>query len=207
MSIRAFLALEISDESRTALEALRGKLETGAIFTGASVTWTRADAMHLTIKFLGTFEPKMLDRIDAALRPVCKALAPFSYGVRGLGVFPSPNRPKVIWAGVKKAADEFRNLHRLVDDNMAGLGFEPDVRDYTPHLTLGRIKSGKGARGLMKVILDNNRVWCGKSRAERLVLYQSDLDPKAKGAEYTPLRTFDFEGRELPEAQSGRDDE
>ncbi|MCX7013080.1 MAG: RNA 2',3'-cyclic phosphodiesterase [Candidatus Sumerlaeota bacterium] len=192
MTIRAFLAVEISEETRRGVADLLERLRKGIAFTGADPSWSRPESMHVTIQFLGQIEETMVDRIDAALRPSCAALPPFEFGVRGVGVFPSQQRPRVVWVGVKKADDEMQHLHAVVETRMAELGFPREERAFHPHLTLARLKSGRGAAAMMKILLEYGRHWCGDSRAEKLVLFQSQLDPK--GAIYTRLREFPFEG-------------
>jgi len=196
VSLRTFLAVELSGESRAKLAELAERLRKGAAFTGASLSWTRPEAMHVTIKFLGDIEEGMVGRIAERLEPVCAALPPFVFGVRGLGVFPDPERPRVLWAGARKADEAFARLFRAVEETMLGFGFRPEGRAFRPHLTLARIRDGKGARGLMAIVNDHRRQWCGDTRAERLVLFQSDLRPS--GAVHTELRAFPFLAPEEP---------
>jgi 2'-5' RNA ligase len=191
MTIRAFLALEISDEARQGVENLAEQVRKGAQFTPARPSWTRPESMHLTLKFLGQIEEGFVERVAQRLEPACAALAPFEYGVRGLGVFPSHRRPRVVWIGVTKAAEELRRLHAVVEEQLAGLGVPRDQREFHPHLTLARLKSLTGAAALMKIVSTHGRQWCGQSRAERLVFFKSQLDPE--GAIYTRLREFPFQ--------------
>jgi len=192
MSIRAFLAVVISEEARQGVARLRDRVEKGVMFTGAQPSWVRLESMHLTIKFLGNIEESAVEKISARLGPACAALSSFVYGVRGLGVFPSPRQPRVLWVGIKKADEEFKQLHQTVEAELSALGFERDERPFHPHLTLARVRSLKGAAQMMKIVADNGREWCGECKAERLIFFQSQLHPS--GAIYTKLREFPFEG-------------
>ncbi len=194
MKIRTFLALELSDEARQGAVKLIDRLKAGIRFTGAEPNWTPPDSMHLTIKFLGNVEESQVNQIKQRLAPVCGKLASFNFGVRGLGVFPSPERPKIIWLGVKHADEELQRLFRTVEETLARLGFEHEHRPFHPHLTAARLKSGKGAKAMMKILDQNRRHWCGECRADKLILFKSVLKPS--GAEYSILKEFPFQAPE-----------
>jgi len=200
MPIRAFLAVEISDEVRQAIIELREPLQKGTVFTGMQPSWSSPQSMHLTIKFLGNVEEDAVQKIAQRLAPVCAALGPFTFGVRGLGVFPSPQRPRVLWVGIKKADEELQRLHLAVEGALAPLGFAREERAFHPHLTLARFKSSRGAKALEQAMARHNRQWCGECHAEELILFQSQLHPA--GAVYTPLYRFPFLAPELSASHS-----
>lgn len=190
MTIRLFLALEITDEVRENLAKLQAILKTAAQFSGAQPSWVSPESTHLTVRFLGNTQEEMVDLIAQRLEQSLASFEPFAFAVRGTGVFPDPRRPKVLWAGVKKADEQLAALFELVEQEMAPIGFETEERAYHPHLTLARIKSQKGIQGMMQAVEQNGRFWCGEVQAEELVLFRSDLNPS--GAIYTPLRRFPF---------------
>jgi len=190
MRIRLFYALELSQATRDKLADLIDTMQKGIMFSGANPSWVKAESIHLTIKFLGwtddTLLPAIIEQTEAAL----EGMEPFAFSVRGVSVFPNPRLPRVIWAGVRKADEELARLHAQIEDSMQTLGFAPEERAFHPHLTLARMKSTKGAAGLMKIVEQHSRDFLGDNVATHLTLFQSDLQPT--GAVYTPVRRFDF---------------
>ncbi len=131
--MRLFVAINLPEEERARLEqevrALRG--------ARLPVRWVAADALHLTLKFLGEVPDARVGEIEHALKEVAGAFAPFRLELRGLGAFPNPRSPRVVWVGVHAPA-ELGRLAGAVEEAMAGLGFPRENRPFSPHLTLGR---------------------------------------------------------------------
>ena len=198
-SIRAFIALEISDDTRTRVGALIENLRKGVQFTGVIPKWVQPENMHLTLKFLGDIRADQAPPIAKVLEQAAATTAPFAYSVRGLGVFPSEWKPRVLWADVKRGAEAIYDLWEKVETGMSRLGYEIEDRPFTPHLTLARIKSSQGAKALTEILKAHNRVYCGESQVNRIILFKSELRPS--GAVYTPLAQAVFQRPAIQEAE------
>jgi 2'-5' RNA ligase len=150
-----------------------------------NIIWTRPGGMHLTLKFLGEVEAGRIQEIQAALVESIHAFRPISIAVEGLGGFPTMHAPRVIWLGIKEPSGELLSFQKRVDQAVAPLGFPPEMREFHPHLTLGRVKSPKGRDVLVQVLkaLDPGRL--GEWRLEELNLMQSMIQPD--GTVYTKL--------------------
>jgi 2'-5' RNA ligase len=184
--IRSFVALELPDEVRTALADLQGDLKAEA--PPKSVRWTRPASIHLTLQFLGDVAPGQVEAIADALRGVCAGYAPFSFELKSLGVFPNSSRPRVVWVGVAEPSGTLVAVQKGVTQALAPLGFEPEKRAYTPHLTIGRADRHASRAALAEVgeLVTRSQVGTlGQVHAEHLTLMKSDLQPS--GAVYTPL--------------------
>lgn len=146
------------------------------------VAWVGRDNFHLTLKFLGGVEPARLEAVVPALTRAAAGCPAFDLAVGGLGAFPSPTRPRVLWIGIDEGATESARLAARADDALAALGFERESRPFSPHVTLGRVREPRRQPGLAAA-LGGGIV--GRQRVERLSLMRSDLSPR--GARYTEL--------------------
>jgi len=144
--IRTFFAVDPSAEVHARLVEMKNVLAD----SGAAVRWVRDDGLHVTVKFLGTVTRDTLDGLRESLRPSALVLRPFSLRIRGLGVFPNPRQPRIVWAGVD--SDELPGLAQLVEETAARFGFEPERRAFRPHITLGRVKGGRGWPRLQELL-------------------------------------------------------
>ena len=105
---------------------------------GAAVRWVAVKKIHLTLKFLGDVSESNLPVLYEILRREAEKQAAFEIQVGGLGAFPSVNSPRVIWIGVEAPA-ELAALQHGIDVETARVGYAGEERDFSPHLTLGRI--------------------------------------------------------------------
>jgi RNA 2',3'-cyclic 3'-phosphodiesterase len=136
--IRAFIAIELPAEVKRLLSATGREL---AASTGSTaVRWVKAEAMHLTLRFLGDTAVDELPEISAALDALAAGRRPFDLKLGQLGCFPNPRRPRTIWAGVTGAIEELQALKADLDALLAPLGRPPETKPFQPHLTLGRVK-------------------------------------------------------------------
>jgi 2'-5' RNA ligase len=152
------------------------------------VRWTRPASIHLTLQFLGDVAPGKVEAIADALREVCAGQVSFTFRLRGLGVFPNPNRPRVVWVGIEEPSGTLVALQKGVSQALTPLGFEPEKRAYTPHLTVGRAARNAGRRELAEVgdLITRSEVGTlSQVLVEQITLMKSDLQPS--GAVYTPL--------------------
>jgi 2'-5' RNA ligase len=135
--IRSFIAIELPDDLKLALTRLQSQLRSGS---QAPVKWVDPYSIHLTLKFLGNISQDIVGNITAALEEAVRGISPFHLEVKGLGVFPSLRRVQVVWVGVTGEVDRLRQLQQHVESTLAPLGFTPESRPFTPHLTLARLR-------------------------------------------------------------------
>ena len=193
--MRLFVALEIPAETRAALAGLIASLRPKC----PSAKWVRAEAMHVTLKFIGHTAEENLPKICAALAGV-RSPSPVQLQFRGLGFFPNDRRPRVFWSGVEVSTNA-AEIAAEIDASLTHLaiGIEPETRPFTPHLTLARLNpderrsSGATAQGvaaLVNAIRDSAQADFGRLQTSEFHLFESKLKPT--GAEYTRLQTFPF---------------
>lgn len=134
--IRCFIAIELPDEIREGLGRLISKMK----YKAPDAKWVEPGSIHLTLKFLGSVESARIPEITGAVAEAASGIPPLKLDVSGLGTFPGPNRVRVVWVGVGGDTDKLLQLQKRIDDNLDILGFPPENREFTPHLTLARVR-------------------------------------------------------------------
>ncbi len=189
--IRSFVAIELPNEARNALADLQGELERQA--PPRAVRWTRPQSIHLTLQFLGDVAPGKVEPITDALRLICVDESAFTCQLTGLGVFPNPRRPRVVWVGIAEPGGSLAALQKKISQALAPLGFEPEKRPFAPHLTIGRAARRAGRSELAEVgnLVTRSEIGeVGQVYVDHITLMKSDL--KLSGAVYTALALVPF---------------
>lgn len=135
--IRAFLAIELPDHTRIALSRLQDELKKGK---HVSVKWVDPGSIHLTLKFLGNIDASIIQDLAGAMSEASKGITPFRLELGELGVFPNLRSPRVIWVGIGGETAPLSTMQRNIDSALTSLGFSPEKRPFSPHLTLGRVR-------------------------------------------------------------------
>jgi 2'-5' RNA ligase len=181
--IRAFIAAEIPEDVRAALGEAQARLKRAHV--GVKISWVKIGNIHVTLQFLGHVEEAVIDKISLALESVAKQYEPFELVVRGAGAFPNENRPRVLWVGCDDAGGRLRRLAADVQKAMQPLGFEPERREFSAHLTLARVKEPRPDAALTKALDSIKNANFGTVRVDSIHLMQSQLHPE--GSIYTKL--------------------
>jgi RNA 2',3'-cyclic 3'-phosphodiesterase len=174
MSIRTFIAVEISEEVRASLSRLQTDLQK----LHAEAKWVRCGDMHLTLAFLGEIAEDIVDVIAGAMDEVAKNAVPFSYEIAGLGFFGPPRAPRVIWAGAKGNIQPLVSVQSALAVSLKELGFVLEDRPFAPHLTLARLKFPKHVERLVAEIQRRKDETFGSVQVDRIVLIKSQLGSK-----------------------------
>jgi 2'-5' RNA ligase len=190
--IRAFIAISLSPEIYNSLNQVVDHLQER--LPEAPVRWVVVKNVHLTIKFLGEVSVSNLELLTKILHSEASHHPPFEISVGDLGAYPSIKRPRVIWAGVK-APPELHALQRGIETETTRLGYAHENREFSPHLTLGRISRSANATDIRHIsdVLGNCKVgYLGAARVQGVNLYRSDLKPS--GAVYTEIFSASLAG-------------
>ena len=140
--LRLFVAVTLPAEAREAIARLIHALR-AATLTG--VRLVDPDGVHLTLKFLGNVDSSRVSVLTDALDAAGEGAAPFALQLGGVGVFPNPRSPRVLWAGVLGDTESLTALASRVDDTCSTLGFSRERRPFSPHLTLARVRESASA--------------------------------------------------------------
>ena len=191
---RAFIAIQLSDELRGHIGELQEELKRRA-FGLDGLGWVRPEGMHLTLRFLGDIAEEQVETLGRMLRDAAAEVKPFALEARGIGVFPNPRMPRVIWLGLHGTPESMESLRQVqakVEDGVVGLGFPREPREFTAHLTLARVRDRKSGAALAKVLEANHNRVVGGFTAASVGLIKSELRPS--GAVYTTLVEVPFNG-------------
>jgi 2'-5' RNA ligase len=180
-TIRSFLSFDIEDQ--TILKRLT-KAQAMLANTGANLRLVNPQNIHLTVRFLGDINPSMVDVIHEEMKQI--SFTPFTVELEGLGTFPKPNYPRVIWVGIRKGVKEVKKVFEQLEPRLRGLGFKPDTKGFTPHLTIARVRTGRNKVRLTERVRELEDYKVGIVKAKCLRLKKSDLTPR--GPIYTNLR-------------------
>jgi 2'-5' RNA ligase len=146
-TIRSFIAAQLSDHARTELSRLQEHLK--ALIPHNTVRWTVPKNIHLTLHFLGDLPEDRLPDVSRSLHGVATSHRPFFLHLSNLGCFPNPRRPRIVWVGLSGETDLLVAIQRDLGELLnKAIGFEPESRPYSPHLTIGRVKKGIPQKGL-----------------------------------------------------------
>jgi len=170
--IRTFIAIKASDEVRKRCAALIRTLSAGEI----TATWTRTENLHHTLKFLGDTSDRQLPDVCRAMSRAAARVDPFMLESVGVGAFPRIAAPRTVWIGAGAGAQEMIALHDALDQELYEVGFALEARRFQPHLTLGRVRKGGGAREILAQRIDDNRDFlAGHATVAEVTLFSSEL--------------------------------
>jgi 2'-5' RNA ligase len=179
--LRLFVAVLLNEATRVSLAATIERLRAEA----PRVAWVQAENLHLTLKFLGTVADPLVEPVRQALGAAAARAGPFDLTLEGLGAFPGHSRPRVIWAGIASGHEAARALAGLVDSALAPLGFPPEGREFSPHVTLGRVREPRRDDVLSRLVSASRSTRFGSVQVRAIALMRSELSPR--GARYTEM--------------------
>jgi 2'-5' RNA ligase len=179
--VRAFLAFDLENSEVKKNLAHAQKL---VMQTGADVKLVEPENIHMTIRFLGDITLNMSDKVFEEMKKV--EFTPFNVQISGIGVFPSLSYPRVVWAGITQGADQLRNVFSQLEPRLQSLGFAPDPKGFSPHLTIARVRSARNKMELVEFVKTNAEYPFGIVQAKCLRLKKSELTPK--GPIYSTLK-------------------
>lgn len=183
-AIRSFIAIDLNSDIQHKLGDIIRQLTP---LPANVVRWVPENNIHITLKFLGDTSPTNLEILKKILTVEASRVRSFDLKVEGLGAFPSIRRPRVIWIGVETPPTLFA-LQRGIDTETQRLGYAPEDRPFSPHLTLGRLTHNATPEEIRQVgdLLAGSKInFSASVHVRTVVLFRSDLQPG--GAIYSPI--------------------
>ena len=171
--VRTFIAVEVKNQ-----EVLKKLIEArnALVATSAGLKPVEDENIHLTLRFIGEI-PQVL------VRELCNQISRLEYRkfdmhVKGIGAFPSPLRPRVIWAGVEEGSEDLKKLHDMIESIVARLGIPREKEEFVPHITLARVKDQRGIDKLVKLIAEMSGLDFGYTPVDEVYVKKSVLTPR-----------------------------
>jgi RNA 2',3'-cyclic 3'-phosphodiesterase len=181
--IRAFVAIELPGYIKQKLSEVQERLKTGR----PPARWVAPESMHLTLKFLDSITQDTATAVTGVMEEAAIICEPFRLTLKGLGVFPNPRKVQVVWAGVGGDIAKLIDLQKELDKGLTRLGFTPDSRPFSAHLTLARMKDESSAseREAIGRLIEATPFEGGEFQVESFSLMRSQL--RREGPLYTTL--------------------
>ena len=182
--MRAFIGIGLPEHVRASLAAIQAEL--GG--SGADVKWVAAALLHVTLKFLDEITDAQRQSVEALLHRVAGSEQAVTLGIAGVGAFPSVSAPRIVWVGLSEGGDRLARIVAMIEAEGRSLGLRREERPFTPHLTLGRVRSSMNLAALTQRLQAIEWVPPQAWLVSSLTLYQSVLS--ASGPAYTVLGEF-----------------
>jgi 2'-5' RNA ligase len=173
--MRTFIAADLHPTVRGRVAGLQEELQE----EGADVKWVEEENLHVSLLFLGEVDERDVYNVCRAVAEVCARHDAFAMRVEGVGCFPNPRRPRVVYAGISDGAEELIALHADLEMPLLELGcYRREERQYTPHLTLGRVRGERTAGDLGPMLLRQRDWHAGDQAVREIHIFSSELTPK-----------------------------
>jgi len=187
-AVRAFVAVDLGVEAKDAVRAIQRQFED--LVPRGCVRWTKSDQLHLTLCFLGNVPAPRLPELCLAVGGGLAGVARFRLRLGGLGAFPSPRAPRVLWVGLEGDLPRLLEVQDRVARAAGAFGDHQEARPFHPHLTIGRVNRPEARVGRAWQAFVGERT--APAPCEREIgavrLMRSRLRPD--GAEYAELASF-----------------
>lgn len=184
--MRAFIAVSLPAD----LKAKLANLQQAFRHLPVEAAWVKDAGFHITLKFLGEIDPAQVASVSACMIEAAEGCRPFTITLAGVGVFPHESRPRVLWVGIQDDSGQLVRLQRTLDAKLAEIGFQPEDRPFTPHLTLARLKRVVRRGEFLACVNRHRETTIGAVQVEHLDLLESQLHPA--GARYLTVRTVEL---------------
>lgn len=184
--IRAFIAIPLPGEVKAQAREIQAQFRN----TGLRLRWVKSHGMHLTLKFLGEIDRTQAAALETALEAAAGTTTVLNLAAKGLGVFPTLKKARVLWMGVAGETPALHAVYQHLETQLTPLGFKSEKRRFNAHLTLARAKGRLDPARLVGALETVGGFEPVPFAARELVLYRSDLKPD--GAVYTKLAAGSF---------------
>lgn len=185
-TLRTFIAIPLSPEQEENLAVIERRLQRDV--PPGVVRWVQPANIHITLHFLGDVLQERIPSIEQALRSVTRLVPAFTCRLGGMGAFPNMRRPRVVWVGIQDTGTRLALLYTALGEALTTIGFRPERRPFSPHLTLGRVSrraSPAEVQELSAILRQTEIGDLGPMPVHEVILFRSDLTPS--GPIYTPL--------------------
>jgi 2'-5' RNA ligase len=170
--IRSFIAVDIKEEILGEIVKIQGKLKASC----PDLKLVAPQNLHLTLRFLGEVPQSTINLLIQEFQNLI--FKQFNVKFEGVGAFPNPRKPNVVWLGVSEGENELRELASKVETLVRKIGLPKSNKGFSPHLTLARVKFWRDRSRLSMVIRELSNVKVGNMAVDLVRLKKSTLTPK-----------------------------
>ncbi len=170
--MRTFLAVDLEEDVMDRINLLIQRYKS----IDRNIKWVRPENIHITLFFFGEVDEYVLNRLEVLIKKSLESIYTFRVNVKGISAFPSLKKPRVIWIGVENKSHElitiFNAIQKVIKEE--NLDVNRETRDYTPHITLGRVKGYPNPKLIGEMKRDGEEIF-GSFQVKDIVLYKSTL--------------------------------
>lgn len=167
------------------------RLSKGSRFSGANPKWVAPENLHLTLWFLGATPMGQARRLASTLPALVEGIPQFRLDARHLGFFPTQGEPRVLWVGIFRPPAVLTELRDRLGRSIVDAGIAlPEEQQFTPHITLARLKGMRALYPFKKLAGEYRHHGCGTWMVPRVVLMQST--PGKGGSTYSEFASADL---------------
>jgi len=180
-TIRAFIAIPLDPKIQRVIERMHDHFKK----INSDVNWVASKNIHITLKFLGDVNTEQINSAKQALATLYQSTRPFTVELSQLGAFPNINRPRTLWVGLKDNKQRLSRIAESLEKALSKIGFQGDQKPFSPHITIGRIRSLKNFDALSKSISNYQIIESCAQTISKIILFQSILS--SEGPTYKSL--------------------
>lgn len=182
--MRTFIAVPISEAIRLTLKEFQVQLGQSK----SIIKWVAPKNIHLTLHFLGELEVFQIEQVNKLIAKITASEKPFKIDIEGTGAFPQLSRPRILWVGLTSGKNDLIRLHQALKKELSKVNLLNEHKPFSPHITLGRVRSSNGINHLRNILQENQQQQWGSQSVESIELIQSLLYPS--GPVYRVLNRF-----------------
>jgi 2'-5' RNA ligase len=172
--MRIFISVELPDEVKKNIMELINELK----MAEAGVRWVEAKNLHITMKFLGWVDDKKVNDVIDLAKKAAEGFGSFKAKFEGIGTFPPGKTPRVIWAGTREGGDNLTRIAAALEKHFSGAGYRSEEREFSPHITIGRVKENRGVDKLKEKMAGYDSSRFGEMTVDKIAVMKSALTPK-----------------------------
>jgi len=183
--LRTFIAIDFPKEILEKISRIITFLQSQT--TEKALKWVETDIMHLTLKFIGEISEDAVRDVQTIMRHTLQGQNAFEVSIEGLGMYPNPKNPRVVWLGISAEKALF-DIQKNLDLALQKINIPSEKRGFSPHLTIARLRKSTDVKTIRLIgeTLSQFKVdSLGTVLIKEIRLYQSQLTPT--GPIYTPL--------------------
>jgi len=184
--MRAFIAIEVPKDVK---ENIGGIIEKMKKFD-AKVKWVKPENLHVTLKFLGEVQERYIGNLASLTEDALKGKSSFEVHFGGTGSFPGGKNPRVIWIGTSKGWEREKELAESIDEKLSKAGYEKEEREFSSHMTIGRVKERRNIEALLKALDEEKDKEFGSTIVDHVNIMKSTLT--TKGPIYEVIKKIDL---------------
>jgi len=176
--MRTFMAVEVPENVRRKIDNFLKEKATKNL----PIKWVRFDNLHITLQFLGEIDESKKKEIAAVIAEIARKFTPFQVKLEGIGCFPNPRNPRVLWIGAKEGAEKLCEIAQNLETTLSRFGIKEEKR-FHPHLTIGRIKTSCKVDNILEKNIETEPF-----QVNSITLFKSTL--RSEGPIYEALENF-----------------